>query len=50
MGLGLKIYTGSAAPDWLYQAGVPEVRMAEGGSNKSYPYYPNQVYQDFYFR
>ena len=49
LGLGLKVYTGKGAPAWLYQAGVPEVKMADN-PEASYPYYPDPVYQEYYFR
>ena len=49
LGIGLRFYTGAAAPHWLYEAGVPEVKL-EGNEEDSYPYYPDLIYKEYYYR
>ena len=41
--------TGSAAPHWLYDVGVPEIKL-EGNTEDSYPYYPDPIYKEYYYR
>ena len=49
LGIGLRFYTGKRAPHWLYEAGVPEVKL-EGNSEDSFPYYPDPIYKEYYYR
>jgi len=56
LGISLRIYTGQAAPHWLYDEGVPEVKLNcsagchDADEAVSFPYYPDAIYQDLYFR
>ena len=49
LGIGVRFYTGSAAPHWLYDLGVPEIKL-EGNTEDSYPYYPDPIYKEYYYR
>ena len=49
LGIGLRFYTGKSAPHWLYEVGVPEVKL-EGNSEDSWPYYPDPIYKEYYYR
>ena len=49
LGIGVRFYTGSAAPHWLYDVGVPEIKL-EGSTEDSYPYYPDPIYKEYYYR
>ena len=49
LGIGVRFYTGSAAPHWLYDVGVPEIKL-EGNTEDSYPYYPDPIYKEYYYR
>merc|ERR1719186_245471 len=55
LGISLRVYTGQHAPKWIYDEGVPEVKLNCSESIKSceddsYPYYPDAKYQELYFR
>ena len=49
LGIGLRFYTGKRAPHWLYEAGVPEVKL-EGNEEDSFPYYPDPIYKESSYR
>ena len=49
LGIGVRFYTGSAAHHWLYDLGVPEIKL-EGNTEDSYPYYPDPIYKEYYYR
>ena len=49
LGIGLRFYTGKSAPHWLHEVGVPEVKL-EGNSEDSWPYYPDPIYKEYYYR
>ena len=53
LGVSLRIYTGQNAPQWIYEEGVPEVKVncsKDCSHDDSFPYYPDPAYQDLYFQ
>jgi hypothetical protein len=53
----LMIWVGPAAPEWIYEAGVPEVRtdrtvnaLGQATKDNKFPYYFAPVYRDRFFR
>ena len=57
LAISFRIYTGQHAPRWIYDEGVPEVKLNctsnncnDADESDSFPYYPDPTYQDLYLR
>lgn len=44
------VYTEEAAPEWLYQSGVPKVEQRDGDIISYAPYYANNKYKNYFKR
>lgn len=49
VGLALKLWVGPSSPEWLYENGVPLVRVT-GGADWKYPYYFSKEYEKYLYR